>query len=368
MLIGGGDRDRDLLHRRLEPGIRECTALVVMPSFVPYITLDTKSTWFKLADEHCGLRRGYLHREGDLRDAVDLSAEVVNLRCLSQQCFGDSHLYREGEVYRLQRVVQTLDRQLPLQTAYVEMPYENELGGFDLFNSSTLGLKPTLRGWYGAPGIYVSTTGLAEKVMADLQTAQRDYDRALLDLTLARASKTATAAHDQAVQAAFLTLKTAKDAYGYVYSTMYEATTLFLVGKHFSVLGTNVIAGNVGLSADAVKVISRDVLQVTIPSTVSTVTQGGRRFVDVHLATPYGPTPACRIPVANDSLPSLTQAEQLLTKAKEEFNKAAAAAQSVTPVRFSWSETETPLAVAYDVNGNAAMTAPQRGGRENAGD
>ncbi|MFM9025755.1 MAG: hypothetical protein ACKON7_10515 [Planctomycetaceae bacterium] len=42
----GPTSDADLAQRKLEPGCRECTALVVMPSFVPSLMLDVRTTWF----------------------------------------------------------------------------------------------------------------------------------------------------------------------------------------------------------------------------------------------------------------------------------------------------------------------------------
>ena len=41
--------DNAALQRALEPGIRECVAIVVMPSFVPRLTLDVQTRWFSLA-------------------------------------------------------------------------------------------------------------------------------------------------------------------------------------------------------------------------------------------------------------------------------------------------------------------------------
>jgi hypothetical protein len=46
---GGPTTDGDLMQRQLEPGQRECTAIIVMPSFVPWVTLDVRTNWFSLA-------------------------------------------------------------------------------------------------------------------------------------------------------------------------------------------------------------------------------------------------------------------------------------------------------------------------------
>jgi hypothetical protein len=47
-LCGGPTSDADLAQRQLEPGIRECSAIIVMPSFVPFVTLDVRTNWFSL--------------------------------------------------------------------------------------------------------------------------------------------------------------------------------------------------------------------------------------------------------------------------------------------------------------------------------
>lgn len=49
-IIGGQTKGSLLRQRRLEPGMRECTALVIMPSFVPHVTIETTTNWFGLAN------------------------------------------------------------------------------------------------------------------------------------------------------------------------------------------------------------------------------------------------------------------------------------------------------------------------------
>ena len=51
--------------------------------------------------------------------------------------------------------VDQLDRELPLQSMRAMVPYENTLGGFEMFNTGVTDLAPELIGWYGAPGIVV---------------------------------------------------------------------------------------------------------------------------------------------------------------------------------------------------------------------
>lgn len=257
---GGPSRDAVLKKSRLEPGMRECTAVVVMPSFVPYVIFDTRVNWFKLSNP--------ANRELDLRDGVGLSREITELRRLSQSCTRDAHLYRQDEVYRLKRAVDQLDRRLPLQTTYVQMPFENSLGGFEFFNTGTPDLAPELKGFYGEPGI------------------SQDHP-----------------------------------------------TTLFLVGDHFSVHETKVIAG--GREVE-MKLLSRQVMQVTIGTGVTSL----EKLVDVHVATPYGVSNHLDIPLL-DKKPDAAQ-----KTAQESISKAVADhLQQIHVHRFSWDKPEARVRI-----------------------
>jgi hypothetical protein len=193
---GGFTRDAMLKDQRLEPGIRECTAIVIMPSFVPYVIFDMRTNWFKLNNP--------ARKQLNLVDGVDLSAEVTQLRSLQRTCAADAHLYRQDEVYRLTRAVDQLEERLPLQSVYVQMPFDNSLGGFEFFNSGVPDLAPELKGFYGEPGI------------------------------LAPAATN---------------------------------STIFLVGDHFSVHDTKVIVGNQDVTA-SIELLSRQVMKVVVPGTV----------------------------------------------------------------------------------------------------
>ncbi len=144
MLIGSQNRNIALRQRKLEPGQRECTAIVIMPSFVPYATIETASTWFRLTNPK--------HKDMGCVDAVKLSGKVKAIENCSPQVI-DAHCYRDGELDRLLNRAKQLETRLPLQSAKVQVPYENTLGGFAMFNTGITDLAPELYGWYGAPGI-----------------------------------------------------------------------------------------------------------------------------------------------------------------------------------------------------------------------
>jgi hypothetical protein len=144
LIIGGPDRDALLRQRRMEPGQRECVAVVIMPSFVPYCQLDVSSNWFPL--DRCHQR---VLTNGD---AVRLSEKVKSIHNCAHHV-GDADCYRPGELERLVRRAEQLEARLPLQSTMVQVPYENTLGGFAMFNTGITDLAPELLGWYGAPAV-----------------------------------------------------------------------------------------------------------------------------------------------------------------------------------------------------------------------
>jgi hypothetical protein len=149
-LAGGPTTDQDMRRRQLEPMSRECVAIVIMPSFVPYVTFDTRTRYFKLTNAE--------HGEVSMRETLELSRSIKAMQNSAAQCSACAQLYRDGEVDRLLRRVHQLDRSLPLQTMRVQLPFENTAGGFELFNRGVTDLSPELIGWYGAPGIDAAGT------------------------------------------------------------------------------------------------------------------------------------------------------------------------------------------------------------------
>ena len=196
LLWGGPSRDARMKDWRMEPGMRECVALVVMPSFVPHVRFDVRSNWFKLTNPD--------NVEGKMVKTVKLSRQIRDMQRLREVCSLASDNYRPGELQRLFARVEQLSDKIPLQTLYAQVPYENTTGGFELFSSGVTDLSPELIDFYGAPGV------------------------------------------DPAAP-----------------------TTLFLVGKNFSVHQTRIVAGNVEVTD--VELLSRDVMKITIPAGVRTV-------------------------------------------------------------------------------------------------
>lgn len=144
LLVGGRGPGHTLRHERLEPGIRECVALVIMPSFIPGVDLDVVGNWFRLAHPKC--------KELDLKDALRLSQTV---RVLQDRAVGacDHDRFRAGDGGVVLAKLDQVSQRLPLQHQQVDVPFENTHGGFELLSSGVTDLGPELLGWYGAPGI-----------------------------------------------------------------------------------------------------------------------------------------------------------------------------------------------------------------------
>jgi len=142
-LRGGPTTDGDLAQRQLEEGPRECSAIVVMPSFVPHVRFDVQSRWFSLVHPRAIVPTA--------RESVRLTRSVAAIQRAGeccQECPDDA-----AAVADLQRRVQMLERRLPTQHLTALVPYENTAGGFELFNTGVSDLAPELLGWYGAAGI-----------------------------------------------------------------------------------------------------------------------------------------------------------------------------------------------------------------------
>ncbi|WP_165076093.1 hypothetical protein [Paludisphaera rhizosphaerae] len=145
-ILGGPTREQDRRQLELEPGQRECVALVIMPSFVPYVTFETRSNWYKLNSPK--------HSEIDPVTFLKLSGTIKRAFLLAQGIC-DAGLYRDGDVALLVNRVKQLAAELPMQSMIAQVPYENTSGGFELFNVGVTDLAPELRSWYGSPGVSI---------------------------------------------------------------------------------------------------------------------------------------------------------------------------------------------------------------------
>ncbi|MCA9077502.1 MAG: hypothetical protein KDA93_20925 [Planctomycetaceae bacterium] len=150
LLHGGTSRDDDLKDRQLEAGPRELLAIVLMPSFIPNARLDMRSNWFHLTKPQ--------RKQFTTEDSIRLGQMMQYVRVCKTQCLHEENLYRPGDIRRVMNAVDQLEERLPLQDAAVQVPYENTLGGFQLFAMGTRNLGPELLGFYGEPGVNTKGT------------------------------------------------------------------------------------------------------------------------------------------------------------------------------------------------------------------
>jgi hypothetical protein len=144
-VCGGPSSDADLAQRQLEPGQRECAAIIVMPAFVPWITLDVRTNWFSLTHPK--------QIDPGMSQTLTLSRAVQSMRTTAQACSRCPGPHAADSLPHMMRMIDQLERKLPVQTLQAQIPHENTSGGFELFNSGISDLAPELLGWYGAPGV-----------------------------------------------------------------------------------------------------------------------------------------------------------------------------------------------------------------------
>ena len=147
-LIGGGPGpDYRTKKSKLEPGIRELTAVLLMPTFLPTMRINVAGNWFKLTDpEHLVFHTNRAMEQG--RRVQELRQAVLDV-CSTQR-------YRGDDLRVLQNKLVQLEAMLPMQSKVIQVPYENTASGFDLFYEGATALTPEL---WGFEGVDVVTQG-----------------------------------------------------------------------------------------------------------------------------------------------------------------------------------------------------------------
>ncbi|MEM1303275.1 MAG: hypothetical protein AAGG46_00175 [Planctomycetota bacterium] len=344
----GASRDYDLQHRQLEPGKRECVALVLMPSFVPYCDFDIRTNWYKLTNpKNAALT---------MKDTLHLSRAITSMRNCRAQCVTYEHLYRPMEIRRLLKRIDQLDRELPLQTERAQVPYENTLGGFEMFNTGVTDLSPELIGWYGAPGIRVAENDADCGCYQGCELAKGSSSAEVLEQQAKVVQQQAELAKQQAA------LVTAQGVTGRLETPLPECegpgTTIFLVGSKFSVHDTRVVAG--GICIPQKQLISRDIMRVTIPRCVHTVElcENGKtyEYVSVYVATPYGVTNHLHVPVdkpKTEEEQAKEAKQEIVNEVKKEVTKQVSAL-GLTPATMRMAPVTSGDKIVFQAKETAA--------------
>ena len=151
LIWGGPTRDDLLADRMLEPGMRECTAVVLMPSFISHCRFDIRSNYFKL--NRCSDLLKISPIGPELEDGAEWHETINQTLAFARQCAMQCPTDQESTMVAVMKRLRQLLRMAPLQTIYARVPNENNFGGFEMFSSGITDLAPELLDWFGAPGI-----------------------------------------------------------------------------------------------------------------------------------------------------------------------------------------------------------------------
>jgi len=144
LVNNGPGPDYALNNLRIEPGQRECYALMVVPNFAPAIKMTTITNWFDLKTSHPD-------QELDTTDMIGLGRKLQTARNAMQRLC-DSGKYRPVDLELLGDRLSQLEAMLPMQSHEVLLPFEADLSGAEIFTSTNAALGPRLLTWYGEPG------------------------------------------------------------------------------------------------------------------------------------------------------------------------------------------------------------------------
>jgi hypothetical protein len=294
LLKGGPSNDALLKLRQIEPGPRECVALVVAPAFLRQLNLDVNGDWQALTNSARG--------KPTTEKGVEMGREVQCIRELAQACQCDAHLYRDGELHRLLLRAKQLEQTLPLQTIHAEVPVTNDLGGFRLLvPSGNINKSPVLLGWTGRPG-YVRGREATFFLMGENFKLQGTRviagNKSLFPNQTAGQSGNSSAATEKGSS---------------------EANPPAAENKPAK---TTTPAVAVIVNEPAVRLISDRILEVTLPSDCQTFKKlrpdgVEAAFVSVQVATYFGESQKLHIPLAEDTI------EKSSEKAATDATKAA---------------------------------------------
>jgi hypothetical protein len=281
LISGGPGPNYQMRKSKLEPGIRELNAVLLIPTFLPVMRMNASANWFKLTDpEHLVHHTGKMMERGrkvqELRDAV--------------QVLCNEHEYRETDLRVLQSKMAQLDTMLPMQSRVVQLPFENSAAGFDLFLQGSAALVPELTGFSGVDVITLPAppaAGTTGGTSGTTTTTTSTNPPATFSITsLATPNQTATTTY---------TLTGGSTA----------IADVFVFGKYISLLDTRVIAGG---RVASFEILSREVIHVQIPpNVIPTTTEDKKTYIEVYLATPNGISNSLLIPCQPAATPTPTK-------------------------------------------------------------
>jgi hypothetical protein len=127
----------------IEPGQRECTALIVMPNFVPRIEFITVANWFRTSEVGDG-------QKSDLEKASTLGRRLVAAENALNRAKVEGQFRPEEYQIALERINQ-LRSMMPTQRMVVRVPFSEDNNDSRIFCSQGGQLRPSLLAWHGKP-------------------------------------------------------------------------------------------------------------------------------------------------------------------------------------------------------------------------
>jgi hypothetical protein len=267
----GPTRRYDLCNRQLEPGMRECEAVIVMPAFVPSIKIDITTNWERLVKPGA-IKVDYVkmvNEAAKIQQAMHYSAGVQDQEC-----------YRPEDYDILCSRVEQLEKMLPLQQQFVRLPFPYVLGGSELFDNGNLHLPPQLKEYYGIEWLPMAKEAKAAEAAKPPASAN----------ILSNVVNNAATAEATATTAAAADAKKSDPAAGAA------AVYLFISGRHFHPTQTHVIAGGVksdSIDTTPIQIAARaETFTVTAPAAPTTTSSAATApTVKTTEVTPVVQTP-----------------------------------------------------------------------------
>jgi hypothetical protein len=120
--------------------MRDCEVLIAMPSFVSEIAFDVTTNW-EMISKPGVTKRSYeeMIAQGSRLHRLRMCMKEPN----NQQC------YRPGDVARLSSRIDQLETMLGMQTYTVNLPFQSDQRGTELFNAGKKQLRPSIDYYYG---------------------------------------------------------------------------------------------------------------------------------------------------------------------------------------------------------------------------
>jgi hypothetical protein len=143
LLLNGRVLDPTGNDQMIEPGQRECTALVEMPNFVPKIEFITVANWFRTSEVGDG-------QKSDLEKATILGRKLVAAENSLNRAKVEG-LYRPEEYEIAMDRIKQLKDLMPTQRLVVRVPFSGDNNDSRIFCSQGGQLRPSLLGWHGKP-------------------------------------------------------------------------------------------------------------------------------------------------------------------------------------------------------------------------